>query len=170
MEVCERYGRGSHNVEQCYAKFHVKGYEIEDVGASLGSSQSLRLSQEEHSQESKPHSQVMNEILQAKEQVKESLPRSERGVYVLELDDGYFYVGKAEKDISARIEKHRQGKGAAWCKVHGVKRLKYLKPIQPPSGTDLNAWEKNETITRMQMHGISKVRGWEFVQADGWRS
>lgn len=76
------------------------------------------------------------------------------GVYVLELKDSHFYVGKS-KDIDERIAQHR------------VKRpvVRELPPLTDVSDRDdLDSWERIETLARMKEHGVDSVRGWAFTQ------
>lgn len=78
------------------------------------------------------------------------------GVYVLRLRSGAYYVGKSS-NISARIAQHT----SAWVKEHGgvAKRI----PTCTAARDDWCAWEQDETLTRMRMHGFDNVRGFEFV-------
>ena len=79
------------------------------------------------------------------------------GVYVLELREGRFYVGKSTA-IAARLRQHAEGTGAT-CARGFVRRV---APVTPRID-DLEAWERAETLTRMHAHGISKVRGWMYT-------
>lgn len=78
------------------------------------------------------------------------------GVYVLLLRSGAYYVGKSG-NISARIAKHT----SAWVQEHGgvAKRIQTCTAARD----DWCAWEQDETLTRMRMHGFDNVRGFEFV-------
>lgn len=82
---------------------------------------------------------------------------SDVGVYVLELRDGRYYVGKSAS-IAARLRQHAAGTGAC-CAKGFVRRV---APITPHS-SDLEAWERAETLARMHRHGISRVRGWMYT-------
>ena len=84
------------------------------------------------------------------------------GVYVLQLDDGFIYVGRSN-DMDARIEKHKNFSGAQWCKKHGTSNVKRL-PTQTPRQPDLSLWEQKETLYQMHKHGFEKVRGYMWVQ------
>ena len=87
------------------------------------------------------------------------------GVYVLELRNGAFYVGSSA-DVSMRVQEQEQGgkRSAAYVRAcGGVKRA--IAPITPPS-TDLQEWERQETLLRMVKHGCNGVRGWEFSSLD----
>ena len=159
-------------MEDCYATYHKDGQasEDEDAGVSYGSSPSQRQSTVEISQEPRHHqvSVISDEDVSpgnSQSQRQSTVERrewSQSGVYVLKLDDGCIYVGES-KNIFARIENHRQGEGAAWCRIHGVSNLERLDPISPPS-EDHDHWERSETLDRMYKHGISKVRGWAYTQ------
>ena len=85
-----------------------------------------------------------------------------RGVYVLELNGGGFYVGKSE-DIDTRIQQHKSGAhSSSWCCAQGgVKRE--LPTLCPPQD-DLSSWEQKETIHQMLVHGFDRVRGFEWTK------
>ena len=84
------------------------------------------------------------------------MPRD--GVYVLELNSGWFYVGSSG-DVDKRVEQHENN--TRIVRVHGgiYKKHPPVKPCQE----DLRSWERAETLERMMQHGISRVRGWEFL-------
>ena len=85
-----------------------------------------------------------------------------KGIYVLELNSGKYYVGKSN-NIKSRISQHSAGsdKCAVFIKSNGgVKRP--TKPLTPREENHCN-WEKNETIARMIQHGFNHVRGWEYT-------
>ena len=81
----------------------------------------------------------------------------EDGVYVLELDDGRYYVGKSHR-VEERLRQHAEGAGAACAKG-------YLRRVPPltPRADDFEAWERAETLARMRRHGIGRVRGWMYT-------
>ena len=85
-----------------------------------------------------------------------------RGVYVLELNGGGFYVGKSD-DIDTRIKQHMSGTfSSSWCHLQGgVKRV--VPTLWPPQEC-LSSWEQNETIAQMLTHGFEKVRGFEWTK------
>lgn len=78
-------------------------------------------------------------------------------VYVLELEGGYVYVGKAV-DVQARLRDHRGGGGSAFTKAH-----RPTGRLLPRLGT-LNGSgdgpERDETLRQMLRHGAKRVRGW----------
>jgi predicted GIY-YIG superfamily endonuclease len=79
------------------------------------------------------------------------------GVYVLELPDGRYYVGKSTA-IDARLRQHAAGEGASCARGY----LCRVPPITPRA-SDLEAWERSETLARMHRHGIARVRGWMYT-------
>lgn len=87
--------------------------------------------------------------------------QTERGVYVLALPDGRYYVGKS-RDVAARIAQHAapSSKGGAVCAKLARRRV---MPLTQGSSADLEAWERAETLERMYTHGIDRVRGWMFT-------
>ena len=88
-----------------------------------------------------------------------------RGVYVLELRDGRYYVGSSN-NIDQRIAQHQSGAsggGSSWCAMKGGVKQE-VGTMEPGSSEDLQSWEMKETLTRMLKHGFENVRGWEFTQ------
>jgi hypothetical protein len=86
-----------------------------------------------------------------------------RGVYVLLLCNGCYYVGQSA-DVDKRIAEHR-GLGprcAAFVK-HGGGVSRVLPPVTPRC-EDLALWEQKEVLTLMQHHGFNRVRGFEFCE------
>ena len=84
-----------------------------------------------------------------------------RGVYVLELNGGGFYVGKSE-NVQARVQQHVAGAGSSrYCVARGgVKRvLSTLTPAQE----NLAGWEQSETLAQMRLRGVDNVRGFEWT-------
>ena len=85
-----------------------------------------------------------------------------KGVYVLKLNSGKYYVGKSN-NIESRIKEHMRitDKCAKFVKDNGgVYKSKSL--ITAPQD-NLSDWERNETIAQMIKHGYDNVRGWEFT-------
>jgi hypothetical protein len=89
---------------------------------------------------------------------------SNTGVYVVELHGGRYYVGQSG-NIERRMLQHKgelRG-GSAWTSEHGVVRR--LQPKTPPQ-TDLESWERSETLFRMKLHGVDAVRGWMYTSVE----
>lgn len=88
------------------------------------------------------------------------VPNKFPGVYVLELEGGFVYVGKA-LDVRERVRQHMAGKGAFFTKLHKptgrlLNRLGVL--VGPGDGP-----ERDETLRQMVRRGADKVRGWKYV-------
>lgn len=79
------------------------------------------------------------------------------GVYVLEKKGGTFYVGKSA-NIRERLVQHSSGSGASCAKGF----LRRVPPITAECD-DHEAWERSETLARMHIYGISRVRGWMYT-------
>lgn len=82
-----------------------------------------------------------------------------RGVYVLEYPNGNMYVGKSN-NIDERIRQH-VGQGVS-CTI-GWGRPREIPTITPRLDQDHESWERNETLERMQLYGIERVRGWMYT-------
>lgn len=77
-------------------------------------------------------------------------------VYVLELEGGYYYVGKC-KNFPERVRRHIDGTGSLWTKLHR------------PVASVAFYWgdeevEKSVTLHYMNRYGINRVRGWVFAK------
>ena len=89
------------------------------------------------------------------------LERCARYLYVLELENGKFYVGQA-KDPDRRIRKHFNGMGSEWTRLH-----RPLKELSRLCLDDVDYREgervENELVLQMmRQHGHDKVRGGFF--------
>lgn len=78
-------------------------------------------------------------------------------VYVLELEDGYWYIGRTD-NVAQRIKSHWEGKGSAWTRLHRPLRLS-------AQYATISSWQESQTTEfYMLLHGIDKVRGAEYTQ------
>lgn len=75
-------------------------------------------------------------------------------IYVLELEDGYFYVGKT-KNLERRIQEHKSGEGSSWTKLHPFVCL--LETIKGDALVE-DMMVKKYMLTE----GIEKVRGGSY--------
>lgn len=83
------------------------------------------------------------------------------GVYVVELNNGCYYVGQSS-NIKKRIRLHNKGGGSVFVKNSGgIKNI--LQPIVSKL-EDINKWELKETLLRMYIHGVNNVRGFCYSQ------
>jgi hypothetical protein len=87
------------------------------------------------------------------------------GVYVLQFPGGYIYVGKSN-DIDTRIHQHESGINGAACTARWRGIPREIEPITQRIDGDYESWERNETLARMQKHGIEKVRGWMYTEIE----
>lgn len=78
-------------------------------------------------------------------------------VYVLLLEDNYFYVG-CTNNLLRRIKQHMSGNASEWTKLH--KPIKILNIFEGSYEE-----EKNETLRLMKKKG-SKVRGSYWCQVE----
>lgn len=172
---CTRCGREGHKEAQCYATYGIDGeciasddeecYACAFCTRTFDTEKGATLHETKWCKKRPVHNsttpaQVLRDSLHAK-----AHPHTPtRGVYVLRLDDGCIYVGKSD-NVNSRIAQHRSGTGqcARWCSVHGTQHMQRMPTRCPPSGDDLDAWEKNETLVQMMHHGVDKVRGWAFT-------
>ncbi|EGZ15167.1 hypothetical protein PHYSODRAFT_507023 [Phytophthora sojae] len=78
-------------------------------------------------------------------------------VYVLELADGHYYVGRID-NLTARLEAHANGRGSEWTKQYPTIQLKGTYEETSPFYEDM--------ITKIMMakYRISKVRGGSYSQ------
>jgi len=77
-------------------------------------------------------------------------------VYVLKLEGGRYYVGKAG-DIIGRYQEHINGNGSAWTKKY--------KPLSLVESRDnVSPFEEDKVVKEyMSKYGIEKVRGGSYV-------
>ncbi|OGH61062.1 MAG: hypothetical protein A3G34_17020 [Candidatus Lindowbacteria bacterium RIFCSPLOWO2_12_FULL_62_27] len=78
--------------------------------------------------------------------------KREWAVYILRCGDGSLYTGIA-KDVAARVERHRRGKGAAYTRTHLPVRLVY----QEPRRTRSSALIREAQIKRMSRSSKKKM-------------
>jgi hypothetical protein len=76
-------------------------------------------------------------------------------VYVLELEDDCWYVGKTHH-LNVRLAQHWNGSGAKWTKLH--KPLKLSRVI-------MNQTEQHITDDYIALFGKEKVRGGSWTRS-----
>ena len=161
---CLRCGRSGHHHDDCYAKTDIYGKEvtckesavecprkrrrISPLGESC--SPTLMIYEDGHPSNRAIFSSILKSI---------SDPKTiKRGVYVLKLEDGKYYVGSSEY-IESRVQAHFVGHGSAWTKMH--KPVERITLLTSPM-THLESWERLEFLNRVLCHGIENVRGWAY--------
>jgi hypothetical protein len=77
-------------------------------------------------------------------------------IYVLQLENGKWYVGRSS-DPASRIRRHQAGCGSSWTKRYA--------PIEVVSVSAGDGFEESKrTLELMSLHGIDNVRGGRFCQ------
>ena len=76
-------------------------------------------------------------------------------VYVLELRDGCFYVGKTD-DFERRIREHQEGQGSKWTKRHAFVKCCHHEEVPAAHSSGL---ETKTTASEMLDKGVNCVRG-----------
>lgn len=91
---------------------------------------------------------------------RRTLHGSTSGVYVLELEGGYVYVGKSG-NIQLRMKQHMTGVGSVFTRAHKPTGW-FLGRIGNVCG-DGDGPERDETLRQMHRKGVHMVRGWKYV-------
>ena len=76
-------------------------------------------------------------------------------VYVIELQDCCYYVGKTD-NLQRRLEEHQQGKGSKWTRRHPFVRHCYHEEVDTAHSSGL---ETKITASEMLDKGVNCVRG-----------
>jgi hypothetical protein len=79
-------------------------------------------------------------------------------VYILKCDDSCYYIGKTRENYFVDIDKHFQGFGNEWTKLHKPIRMETLRHFCDEDDDNLY------TILYMMKYGINKVRGGSYSQ------
>ncbi|MCO1604545.1 GIY-YIG nuclease family protein [Desulfosporosinus nitroreducens] len=94
----------------------------------------------------------------------------DRIIYVLELEDGCFYIGQTQKkSFERRMKEHfdteRKSRKSAWVREH--KAVKVLETSEfngtVPEGEVL---EEQKTLQYMRKYGVDRVRGGYYCVAN----
>ena len=78
-------------------------------------------------------------------------------IYVLECEEGKFYVGRTDRNVSLRIDEHFSSSGSEWTKKY--KPIRVIKTIKDADLLD----EDKYTKIYMQKYGIDNVRGGSYT-------
>ncbi len=79
-------------------------------------------------------------------------------IYLLELEGGYYYVGKT-RHPRLRLDQHHGGRGAEWTKLHPVVRCLERQVFYVETVYDEDRHENQLTIRWMHQMGWQRVRG-----------
>ena len=84
-------------------------------------------------------------------------------IYVLELRNGKYYVGKTS-DVDHRFQQHKNGTGSVWTRLHPPVKIIERRPVIHGMGA---AQDENNTVKDyMKMFGVDNVRGGAYTQQD----
>lgn len=88
----------------------------------------------------------------------------EWAVYVLALEDGCYYVGKAKNPPDTRIKQHFRGRGAKWTKSHPPTEVELVEEVE----TNEKAKQREQELYAEYAaeHGEDKVRGAGYTRTD----
>ncbi|TNF78776.1 GIY-YIG nuclease family protein [Pseudomonas sp. ICMP22404] len=90
------------------------------------------------------------------------LERCTRHLYVLELENGKFYVGQA-KDPDRRIRKHFNGSGSEWTRLHAPVKELMRESLQDVDYRAAELAENELVLKLMRQYGFHNVRGGFFA-------
>mgnify|MGYP001233310978 CR=1 FL=1 len=79
-------------------------------------------------------------------------------IYILELNENKYYIGKTNKTVKDRYQEHLEGIGSFWTKKY--KPLSVIKQIENSSPFDEDRYVKEY----MAIYGIDNVRGGSYNQ------
>lgn len=82
-------------------------------------------------------------------------------IYTLELEDGYYYVGKTTNP-HRRFNQHFNKKGSEWTKLHSPIQIVEQESFTVSSIKEEERWENHQTIKMMKAKGWQKVRGGDW--------
>lgn len=80
-------------------------------------------------------------------------------LYVLQLEDGKYYVGKT-KDLKRRVEEHAKGDGSEWTWMYRPVKVLESRPLKDEHD------ENNTTKDMMKKYGVENVRGGSYCQME----
>ena len=82
-------------------------------------------------------------------------------IYVLELNDGKYYVGiTTQRNADGRIDQHRHGfYSAQWVKKYGYKGTKQVHDLGLTTHAEAEIVETRLTFDMMKQYGVDNVRG-----------
>jgi predicted GIY-YIG superfamily endonuclease len=84
---------------------------------------------------------------------------SRETLYVLELEDGKYYVGKTT-DLPKRIKEHASGDGSEWTWMYRPVKVLEQRPLKDAHD------ETNTTKDLMKKYGVDNVRGGAYCQIE----
>lgn len=85
-------------------------------------------------------------------------PKMEQ-LYILQLENGKYYVGKSA-DVQKRFQEHKSGSGSTWTSKHKPVKILETRPITNAHD------ETNVTKDLMKKYGIDNVRGGAYTKVN----
>ena len=102
-----------------------------------------------------------NDVLKSGENIRKELLPHMPGVYVLQLENDCIYVGKSHQNVEGRVKEHFTSGGSAFTKkFRPISQLPTLTQVT----SDLESFERAETLEQMWVRGIKNVRGWQYTK------
>jgi predicted GIY-YIG superfamily endonuclease len=80
-------------------------------------------------------------------------------LYVLQLEDGKYYVGKSN-NVPNRYKQHKDGNGSAWTKKYRPIKILEVRTLKDEFD------ETNTTKLYMKKYGVNNVRGGAYCQVE----
>ena len=117
--------------------------------------------------DSQTHDYIYIDIPKEKEKEREKerinkhkLDFSKVNIYVLQLENGKYYIGKTSKAICERYQEHASGQGSAWTR-------KYRPVCVLEEYNNISDFDEDK-ITKMYMaeYGIENVRGGAYCRME----
>jgi len=88
-------------------------------------------------------------------------------MYILELENGKWYVGITSKDPEERFREHKLGKRAAyWTMLHKPLRIERFEDLGVVSRDHAEEYENKITRMLMKERGLNNVRGGDLTNTD----
>jgi predicted GIY-YIG superfamily endonuclease len=84
-------------------------------------------------------------------------------IYILELQENKWYIGKTYKKVKERFQEHLDGKGSSWTsKYKPIKIHHTIDTCGHVKGAEY--WQENAlTLEYMEEYGIENVRGGSYT-------
>lgn len=116
---------------------------------------------------------VLSEVVAKSKNTKKKryLEVINRVLYVLELENGCFYIGQAQKNrLDKRMNEHfnleRKSRKSAWVALNKAVNIKEVIEYDNMTVPEVEIYEDQKTIEYMKSYGIDKVRGGHYCVTD----
>lgn len=109
---------------------------------------------------------IRNELKRRSSVAKRKPKKFSWTLYMLELEDDYYYIGITRKTPEARFREHCDGTGAKWTALHKPVSIMNTKDLGKLTEVDAIDEETMATVYYMREFGYEKVRGGKLVALD----